>query len=79
MNDPTEFKLKVLLARVMRVDVATITTTSSTETIATWDSLNHMKLVLVMEEEFNLTFDESQIERMTSFDKVIEIVGQLKA
>ena len=79
MNESTELKLKVLLARVMRVDVATITSDASTDTIATWDSLNHMKLVLALEEEFDVAFDESQIEHMTSFAKVIALVDQLQA
>lgn len=78
MNESTELKLKVLLARVMRVDVATITSDASTDTIATWDSLNHMKLVLALEEEFDVAFDESQIEHMTSFAKVIALVDQLQ-
>jgi acyl carrier protein len=77
MNESTELKVKTLLARVMRLDVATITVDSSTDTIATWDSLNHIKLVLALEEEFQIVFDVSQIERMTSFGKVISLVGQL--
>lgn len=78
MNESTEMKLKVLLARVMRVDIATISADASTGTIATWDSLSHMKLVLALEEEFDVAFDESQIEHMTSFAKVIELVDQLQ-
>jgi acyl carrier protein len=78
VDDVIELKLKVLLARIMHVDVAAITASSSSETIVTWDSLNHMKLVLALEEEFHLVFDENQIENMTSFAKVIELIRQLK-
>ena len=78
MDDLIELKLKVLLARIMKVDVATITANSSSETIVTWDSLNHMKLVLALEEEFQLVFDEIQIENMTTFAKVVELIGHLK-
>jgi acyl carrier protein len=79
VNDSTVLQLKVLFARVMRIDVGIITADSSTDTMATWNSLNHMKLVLALEEEFFLAFDESQIEYMTTFAKVKELVEQMKA
>jgi acyl carrier protein len=78
VNESTELKVKTILARVMRIDVSTITADSSTDTVITWDSLNHMKLVLALEEEFEIAFDATQIEHMTSFAKVISLVGQLQ-
>jgi acyl carrier protein len=78
VNESTELKVKTLMARVMRIDIEKITAYSSTDTIATWDSLNHMKLVLALEEEFEISFDDTQIEHMTSFAKVISLISQLQ-
>jgi len=79
VNELNELKVKVLLAKIMRVDVSTITANSSTNTVATWDSLNHMKLVLALEEEFDVAFDETQIEQMSEFVNIVALIGQLKA
>jgi acyl carrier protein len=79
MSEPIEQRLKALLARVMRVDAGTLGADASTDTVATWDSLNHMKLILTLEEEFDLAFDESQIEHMTSLPKIVSVIEQARA
>ncbi len=78
MSEQIEQRVKTLLAKVMRVDVATVTAGASTDSMATWDSLNHIKLVLALEEEFDLAFDESQIEKMTSVAKIVSVIAQLR-
>ena len=40
------------------------------ETVILWDSLNHLRLITALEEEFGITFTMEQIEKMTSFGKV---------
>ena len=78
MNESTELKVKTIMARVMRIDIAKIAANSSTDTIDTWDSLTHMKLVLALEEEFEIAFEVTQIEQMITFAKVISLVRQLQ-
>jgi acyl carrier protein len=41
--------------------------------IATWDSLNHMNLIVALEEEFNVRFSEEEINELLSLD-LIELV-----
>jgi acyl carrier protein len=71
-------KLKELIARVMRVDIVLVTEECSTDTIAEWDSLGHMRLILALEEEFNLTLNESQIMQIISFVKVRDLVESMQ-
>jgi acyl carrier protein len=78
MNEALNTKLKEIIARVMRVDITEITEQCSTNTIAEWDSLGHMRLVLALEEEFNLTLNESQIMQIISFIKVRDLVENLQ-
>ena len=40
-----------------------------------WDSLRHMTLVVALEEEFNVTFDEDEITDMLSFDLILNILN----
>jgi acyl carrier protein len=39
-----------------------------------WDSLRHMTLVVALEEEFNVTFDEEEVTDMLSLDLIVEIL-----
>jgi acyl carrier protein len=44
---------------------------SSPDSIESWDSLNHMKLVLALEEEFNVTFTDDQIVDMITAELIL--------
>jgi len=63
----TETMLKQVLADVFGVDVATVGEESSVDSIAAWDSLNHLNLVLALEERFGVSFSEEQIVEMMNF------------
>ena len=39
-----------------------------------WDSLNHMKLVMLLEQEFDFMMDPDDILAMSDFQKALEIV-----
>ena len=78
MNEALNTKLKEIIARVMRVDITVITEQCSTNTISAWDSLGHIRLVLALEEEFNLILNENQIEQMTSFVNICKLFEQIK-
>lgn len=42
----------------------------SVDTITKWDSFNNMKLVLTLEEQFNVTFQAEQTVEMLSYPLV---------
>jgi len=57
-----------------------ITAASSPETIETWDSIQHLNLVLALEEKFGLQLSPEEIEQMKSVGEVIKLVeGKLQA
>lgn len=68
-----EEKLKGVLARVFGVELAEITDDASPDTIASWDSLRHMNLVMALEEEFAVEFSDDQVVEILSY-KLIKIV-----
>lgn len=41
----------------------------------TWDSLKHLALVVALEEAFNTTFEPEEIEKMTSLQNILKIIG----
>ena len=76
MNDFTQQSLKTLLAKIMQVEPAVIDDKASTANLENWDSLRHMKLIIALEEEYGLVFDENQIETMTSYSGILTVMQQ---
>ena len=65
-------RLKSLMSIVFEVSVNEINESSSSETILNWDSLRHMTLITVIEEEFKIILDDEEILRYTSLNVIEE-------
>jgi len=59
------------VSQVFGVPLAQISERSSPETIASWDSLKHMNLVLALEEEFGVRFSDEEIMSMVSVELLL--------
>ena len=70
LNEDT---LKQVMATLLNVDTAAIGPDASMDTIATWDSLRHMNLVLALEEEFRVSIPDEDAGNITSY-KLIKLV-----
>ncbi len=62
--------VKKIISRLFEIDLNEITPLSSPETIQSWDSIGQMNLIVSLEEEFNVTFSDSQVLEMRSFQLV---------
>jgi acyl carrier protein len=56
-----------------------ITAESSPETIENWDSMQHLNLVLAVEEKFGVQLDPEDIEKMKNIGAVAELVEKLQS
>ncbi len=63
-----------LMASVFGVDSSEIAGGVVFGKFPKWDSLRHMTLVVALEEEFGITFDEEEITDMLSLDLVVEVM-----
>ena len=80
MTAPVLERVRSIAADVLKVPPATITPESSTETVEGWDSVQHLNLVLALEQEFSLQFDPEEIDQMNSIGRVASIIeSKLKA
>ena len=62
------------MAAVFEVPGEAIHAESSPETIESWDSLKHMNLVVALEEEFSIVFEDDEIIQMLNFALITLIV-----
>lgn len=46
----------------------------SQENCPQWDSMNHLNLVLELEEEFDLAFTPEEIKKMKSFNAIVDVI-----
>ena len=64
-----------IMSHVLNVPVASLDETASPDTIATWDSLNHMNLVLALEQEFGVQFRDEEILQLLSVTAIADAVA----
>ena len=63
-----EKRIRLIMSQVFDMNQDLIKDDSSTNNLAEWDSMNHMNLIVALEEEFKCDFDEDDIENMVSFE-----------
>ena len=56
-----------------------ITVDSSPETIESWDSVQHLNLVLALEEKFGVQLEPEDIEQMKNIGAVAALVERLQS
>ena len=67
-------KVKMIISEVFKIDESDITAETSILTVQLWDSLNHLKLIVALEKEFNLTINDSDIVELLSFNEIIDYI-----
>jgi acyl carrier protein len=74
--DEVQEKVFRVAADVFNLPVAQITAASSPETIETWDSLQHLNLVLSLEGALGVQFLPEDIERIKSLGDTVTIARE---
>ena len=67
MENKLDKKIKKIMANVFKIELDNINNDSSPNSIKEWDSLKHLNLIVALEEEFEIKFDEDEIASMISF------------
>ena len=71
-----ETRLRQVVADVLEVDPAAIGPDFSMDTVAQWDSLRHMTLVLSIEDEFGITIPDEEAADITSWPLIRLVVEE---
>lgn len=75
MSKNVEQSIKDLMSVVLNIDAAKIDDDTSMDNTPGWDSVNHINLVVALEEEFSISFEVSEFELMISFFEIVQIVN----
>ena len=71
-----EQKLKEVLARVFRLNAAQVTADTSADTVESWDSLNHLNLMLALESEFDVRIPADAFSEMLSYPQICSTLAR---
>jgi acyl carrier protein len=67
-------QIRTIASDLFGIPAQQITADSTAETIETWDSIQHLNLVLALEERFNIQLSPEEIEEMKSIGGVAKVV-----
>jgi acyl carrier protein len=70
----TDDRLCQMIAGVLGVPASELSDTSSPDTIAAWDSLNHLNLVMALESEFGVSLSPEDALEMRTVGLMREIL-----
>lgn len=76
MTTPQLDRIRTLFSDVFQIPLEQVTPQSSPDTIPNWDSLQHLNLVLALEQEFQIQFTPEEIEQLLSVEIVAALLDQ---
>jgi acyl carrier protein len=76
MTDDVEARVRDVLVEVFGLDPADVGPGTSVDTVEAWDSLQHLTVVLSLEEEFDIAFDEDETVSIVTFDLIVMTVRE---
>ena len=62
-----EDRIRNVMAAVFDISPEEISDDASPHDIKAWDSVKHMNLILALEEEFDIHFDDAEIPSLVNF------------
>jgi acyl carrier protein len=69
-------KIYGIVATIIGVPRDSVTEDSSPDSLRGWDSLRHMKLILAVEEMFDVQLTDEEIVSITDVRSIVALVGQ---
>jgi acyl carrier protein len=73
-TDETTERVRAILARALKIDVKSIPHDASQTNLSEWDSVRHMNVVIGLENEFEIEFDDAELPGLTSVPLLVAAV-----
>jgi acyl carrier protein len=68
-------QVRVIAADVFAVDAKTLSADSSPEQVEAWDSVQHLNLVLALEEKYRIQFEPEEMEGMNNLGRIAALLA----
>jgi len=73
-------QVRAIASDILATPTERLSSESSPETVESWDSIQHLNLVLALEEKFNVQLSPEEIEQMSSIGQIARVLeGKVQA
>jgi acyl carrier protein len=69
-------RVQRIVSDVLQIPLEKVTPETSPDNVETWDSIQHLNLVLSLEQEFGIQFSPEEIEQLLSVDLITAFVEE---
>ena len=66
-------EIRGIMSKVFEIDLSEISNNANQKDIMKWDSLQHLNLIVEIEDKFDISIDPEDISVMVTVEKIIEI------
>ena len=73
-QDDIRKRTREVLARVLKVSPEAVADDASQVQLSEWDSVRHMNVVLALENDFGIEFDDAELPELTSLALLVAAV-----
>ena len=73
MDMDVQEKVIQVLINIFQVSPDKISTKTTSDNVENWDSMNHINMILSLEQEFGISYDEEQAVSMLSVGEIIDV------
>ena len=74
---PTLERLQTIFREIFDDEAITLTRETTPDHIAQWDSMNHVNLIVTIEEEFDVFFSASQAAGFANVGELVDILTKI--
>ena len=73
-RDEIRDRIQVLLGEILDRDELSLTDDTKADDIEDWDSINHVKLIIAIESEFNIRFEADEVTAPENVGALVDLV-----
>ena len=71
-------EIREIMSKVFEIEVSEIPNNATQKDIMKWDSLQHLNLIVEIEDKYDISIDPEDISTMVSIEKITEVVNKYK-
>ena len=69
-----ENRIKLVMSKILEVSIKEIDRNAEPHKFDNWDSLNHLNLIIALEEEFDINFSDDELSELLNFKLILSII-----